>query len=69
MNKKELIQDYLDYVWHPFTQMGVYSETDPIIIERGEGSYLYDVNSKAYLDGYASLWVNVHGHNNARLNA
>ncbi|GEP77518.1 adenosylmethionine--8-amino-7-oxononanoate transaminase [Staphylococcus carnosus] len=68
MNKTELIQDDHDYVWHPFTQMGVYSETDPIIIERGEGSYLYDVNGKAYLDGYASLWVNVHGHNNARLN-
>lgn len=69
MNKAELIQDDYDYVWHPFTQMGVYSETDPIIIERGEGSYLYDINGKAYLDGYASLWVNVHGHNNARLNA
>lgn len=68
MNNQTLIQEDHEYVWHPFTQMGVYSESDPIIIERGNGSYLYDINGKAYLDGYASLWVNVHGHNNEKLN-
>lgn len=68
MNKKTLVQEDHDYVWHPFTQMGMYSESEPIIIERGNGSYLYDIDGKAYLDGYASLWVNVHGHNNEKLN-
>ena len=68
MNKQALIQADRDYVWHPFTQMGVYREHDPIIIERGEGSYLYDIDNNAYLDGYASLWVNVHGHNHLKLN-
>lgn len=56
------------YVWHPFTQMGVYTKDEPIIIEKGQGGYLYDTNGRKYLDGYASLWVNVHGHNNKKLN-
>ncbi|MGJ3205668.1 adenosylmethionine--8-amino-7-oxononanoate transaminase [Geobacillus thermoleovorans] len=57
------------YVWHPFTQMKQYAKERPLIIERGQGSYLYDVDGNRYLDGYASLWVNVHGHNDPELNA
>jgi adenosylmethionine-8-amino-7-oxononanoate aminotransferase len=58
-----------EYVWHPFTQMKAYRREKPLIIERGEGSYLYDVEGNKYLDGYSSLWVNVHGHNHPELNA
>ncbi|MFJ8264168.1 adenosylmethionine--8-amino-7-oxononanoate transaminase [Rummeliibacillus sp. NPDC094406] len=57
-----------EYVWHPFTQMKQYQKSKPLIIEKGEGSYLYDIEGKKYLDGYASLWVNVHGHNIPELN-
>ncbi|WCN36643.1 adenosylmethionine--8-amino-7-oxononanoate transaminase [Aneurinibacillus uraniidurans] len=57
-----------DYVWHPFTQMKTYKQERPLIIEHGNGSYLYDVEGKRYLDGYSSLWVNVHGHNHPELN-
>ncbi|MFJ7974420.1 adenosylmethionine--8-amino-7-oxononanoate transaminase [Peribacillus sp. NPDC096379] len=57
-----------EYVWHPFTQMKMYQQNKPLIIERGQGSYLYDIEGKKYLDGYASLWVNVHGHNVPALN-
>ncbi|EIT86491.1 Aminotransferase class-III [Fictibacillus macauensis ZFHKF-1] len=64
----ELEQWDKDYVWHPFTQMQTYRQTNPLIIERGKGSYLYDTEGKAYLDGYASLWVNVHGHSDPELN-
>ncbi|PWG68627.1 adenosylmethionine--8-amino-7-oxononanoate transaminase, partial [Enterobacter mori] len=56
MNNHDLVNKDLAYVWHPFTQMGVYSKTDPIIIEKGKGSYLYDTKGNRYLDGYASLW-------------
>jgi len=51
-----------EYVWHPFTQMKEYEETDPIVIEGGEGVYLYDTEGKKYIDGVSSLWVNIHGH-------
>jgi len=50
------------YVWHPFTQMQQYLREKPLIIERGEGSYLIDVEGNRYLDGVSSLWVTVHGH-------
>ena len=55
------------YLWHPFTQMREWMGEDPIIIERGEGHYLVDVEGKRYLDGVSSLWCNVHGHRKAEL--
>lgn len=57
----------LECVWHPFTQMQVYRREKPVIIERGKGSYLYDIEGNAYLDGISSLWTNVHGHGKAEL--
>ena len=50
------------YLWHPFTQMQEWEQEDPLIIERGRGSYLIDTKGKKYLDGTASIWVNLHGH-------
>jgi adenosylmethionine-8-amino-7-oxononanoate aminotransferase len=35
---------------------------DPLIIERGEGHDLIDLQGRRYLDGVSSLWCNVHGH-------
>ncbi|HEY3277353.1 MAG TPA: adenosylmethionine--8-amino-7-oxononanoate transaminase [Syntrophorhabdaceae bacterium] len=55
------------YIWHPFTQMQEYLETDPLIIERGEGFYLIDSEGKRYIDGVSSLWVLVHGHGKKEL--
>ena len=57
-----LVQMDRQYVWHPFTQMKDWVQDDPLIIERGEGSYLIDTEGRKYLDGVSSLWVNVHGH-------
>jgi adenosylmethionine-8-amino-7-oxononanoate aminotransferase len=51
-----------EHVWHPFTQMQTWPEDEPLIIERAEGNYLFDDAGNHYLDGVASLWVNVHGH-------
>ena len=51
------------HLWHPFTPMDEWeSEDPPLIVERGEGAYLIDVEGKRYLDGVSSLWVNIHGH-------
>jgi len=49
-------------IWHPFTQMRDYMKEVPLIIEKGEGSYLIDIFGKKYLDGVSSLWVTIHGH-------
>lgn len=50
------------HVWHPYTQMKEYAEKDPVIVERGEGMRLMDVNGRWYWDGISSIWLNVHGH-------
>ncbi|MBU6223001.1 MAG: adenosylmethionine--8-amino-7-oxononanoate transaminase, partial [Planctomycetes bacterium] len=55
-----------EHVWHAFTQM---QEYEPLLIERGEGSWLIDTDGNRYLDGSASMWCNVHGHRHPRLDA
>ncbi|MGN6108515.1 MAG: adenosylmethionine--8-amino-7-oxononanoate transaminase [Kofleriaceae bacterium] len=51
-------------MWHPFTQMG---EWEPLVIDRGEGNYLFDTEGRRYLDAVSSLWCNLHGHAHPRL--
>jgi adenosylmethionine-8-amino-7-oxononanoate aminotransferase len=49
-------------VWHGFTQMDAFAETAPVLVERGEGHELIDVDGRRYLDAISSLWVNTLGH-------
>jgi len=65
---EELAAKNKQFLWHPFTQMKDYVADDPLIIARGEGIKLIDVNGKAYYDGFSSVWLNVHGHNVPELN-
>ena len=68
-DKETLIAWDKRYLWHPFTQMSDWQEETPVIIARGEGCYLIDIDGNRYLDGTASMWTNVHGHNHPALNA
>ncbi len=52
--------------WHAFTQMGDYQ---PLVIERGEGCWLITADGRRLLDGASSMWCNVFGHANPRINA
>ena len=58
----------LQYLWHPFTQQKEWADGDPLFIDRGEGSYLIDREGNRYIDGVSSLWANVHGHAEVRIN-
>lgn len=58
----------LKYIWHPCSQMKDYETLPPIIIERGEGINLYDINNKCYKDVISSWWCNLLGHCNPRIN-
>jgi adenosylmethionine-8-amino-7-oxononanoate aminotransferase len=51
-----------DHLWHPFTQQRGWSEEEPLVVERAEGSHLFDGDGRRYIDGTSSLWCNVHGH-------
>ncbi len=49
-------------VWHGFTQMSTYATNRPVIVERGEGRELIDVDGNRYLDAISSLWLTTLGH-------
>ncbi|QOR35462.1 adenosylmethionine--8-amino-7-oxononanoate transaminase [Clostridium sp. 'deep sea'] len=63
-----LVDKDLKYIWHPCSQMKDYEEFKPIIIKRGQGIYLYDINGKSYADAVSSWWCNLLGHSNKRIN-
>ena len=62
-------EEDLKYIWHPCSQMKDYETLPPIVIERGEGINLYDINGKCYKDVISSWWCNLLGHCNPRINA
>ena len=50
-------------MYHPMIDPKAVQAAPPLIIDRGEGVHVYDIDGKRYLDTVASLWnVNV-GHN------
>lgn len=54
-------------VWHPYAPMDEYLASDPLVVARAEGAWLYDVDGRAYLDANASWWTSVLGHRHPRL--
>jgi len=64
----DLVKDF-HAVWHPCTQMKDHETVPPLLIERGDGVYLYDADGNRYLDVISSWWVNLFGHNHPRLNS
>ncbi|MEK4485910.1 adenosylmethionine--8-amino-7-oxononanoate transaminase [Psychrobacillus sp. FSL H8-0484] len=67
MTYKELQCLDLKHIWHPCSQMKDYESFPPIVIERGEGVWLYDKLGNRYLDAVSSWWVNLFGHSNPRI--
>ncbi|MTI58499.1 MAG: adenosylmethionine--8-amino-7-oxononanoate transaminase [Firmicutes bacterium] len=57
----------LKYIWHPCSQMKDYGELPPIVIEKGEGVFLYDTEGHSYLDAISSWWASLLGHNHKRI--
>jgi adenosylmethionine-8-amino-7-oxononanoate aminotransferase len=57
------------FVWHPFTQMRDWLKREPVVIVAGKGAVLHDIRGREYLDANSSIWMNLHGHNHAQINA
>ncbi len=54
-----------EFVWHPFTPMRQWpgGADDPgRLIVAGDGFYLIDDQGRRFIDGFSSLWCNLHGH-------
>ncbi len=45
-----------------------YETESPIIIDRGKGIYIWDLEGNRYIDAISSWWVNTLGHSHPRLN-
>jgi adenosylmethionine-8-amino-7-oxononanoate aminotransferase len=58
------------HVWHPFTPFAVWLDEDyqPTFIAEGNGATLTDSAGRQFIDGNSSIWVNLHGHRNRRIN-
>lgn len=65
-SRDDLLRWDREHVWHAFTQMAEY---EPLLIERGEGCTLIDIDGNRYIDAVSSLWCNVHGHRHPRIDA
>ncbi len=68
---EQLAADDKRFVWHPFTPMGEWCapEHEPIVLVSGDGAIVRDSRGREYIDGNASIWTNIHGHNHPRINA
>jgi adenosylmethionine-8-amino-7-oxononanoate aminotransferase len=58
-----------EHVWHPFTPFSTWLDEnyEPTIVTEGKGCTLQDSNGRRYLDGNSSIWVNIHGHRNTKI--
>lgn len=57
------------YQLHSYTDARRHEEAGPLVIERGEGVYVYDTSGKRYIEGMAGLWSVALGFGEKRLAA
>ena len=41
---------------HPYINLATFRESGPLVIERGQGVFVYDTDGKPYIEGMAGLW-------------
>src|SRR6202051_1086778 len=52
---------------HPYTNLATVRESGPLVLERGQGVFVYDSNGKAYIEGMSGLWCTALGYGNEEL--
>jgi 4-aminobutyrate--pyruvate transaminase len=52
---------------HPYADARLHERIGPVVIDRGEGIYVYDTTGKEYIEGMAGLWSVAVGFNEPRL--
>src|ERR1700751_2020933 len=52
---------------HPYTNLSSFRDTGPLIVERGQGVYVYDTEGKPYIEAMAGLWCTALGYGNEEL--
>ena len=46
---------------HPYINLASFRESGPLIIERGQGVFVFDSEGKPYIEGMAGLWCTALG--------
>jgi len=52
---------------HPMTNLSLHQERGPLIIDRGEGIYVWDIDGNKIMEGLAGLWCTSLGFSEQRL--
>ncbi|HEY6727303.1 MAG TPA: adenosylmethionine--8-amino-7-oxononanoate transaminase [Polyangiaceae bacterium] len=69
-HRERVLRADKQHLWHPYTAMDRYiDETHPLVVARAAGSRLYDLDGRSFIDGNASWWTALLGHNHPRLTA
>ena len=54
-------------LFHPATNLKTHEYGQPLILDRGDGIYVYDIEGNKYMEGLAGLWCNALGFGNEEL--
>jgi adenosylmethionine-8-amino-7-oxononanoate aminotransferase len=66
--RSRLVERDKKFVWHPYTPMEQYrADGQPLVIERASRSRIFDMDGRSIIDGNASWWTSLLGHNHPRL--
>ena len=57
----------VEVLLHPATNLAAHQENGPLILDRGEGIYVYDSQGNRYIEGLAGLWCTSLGYGNKEL--
>ena len=57
----------IETVAHPYTNLATLRETGSVMIERGEGIYVWDSDGRKLIEGLAGLWCTSLGYSNREL--
>ena len=57
----------VEVLLHPATNLAAHREHGPLVLDRGEGIYVYDTQGNRYIEGLAGLWCTSLGYGNKEL--
>ena len=57
----------IETLLHPTTNLAAHRSAGPLVLDRGEGVYVYDTSGKRYIEGLAGLWCTGLGYGNEEL--
>src|ERR1700688_5265739 len=60
---------YIETLIHSYTNLAALRESGPLVLERGQGVFVYDTSGKPYLEGMSGLWCTALGYGNEELAA